>query len=74
MDSSSVKQSNEPKYVGHGLGGAGPNIDYSTSYYDTPEYVVDVLGGAVLKTYRRLPESRNPRLSLPGIEPATCIL
>ena len=33
--------------------------DNSTNYYDTPKYVVDVFGGAVSKTYRHLPESRN---------------
>ena len=31
----------------------------STNYYDTPKYVIDVLGGAVSETYIRLPESRN---------------
>ena len=34
------------------------NTDNSPTYYDTPEYVVDVLGGAVSDTYRRLPESK----------------
>ena len=33
----------------------------STNYYDTPKYVVDALGGAVSKTYKRLPEGRNHR-------------
>ena len=37
------------------------NTDNNTSYDDTPKYVVDVVGGAVSKTYRRLPESRNHR-------------
>ena len=35
------------------------NTDNSTNYYDTPKYVVHVLRGAVSKTYRRLPETRN---------------
>ena len=37
------------------------NTDNITNYYDAPKYVVDVLGGAVSKTYRCLPESRNRR-------------
>ena len=38
------------------------NTHYSTNCYDTSKYAVDVLsGGAVPKTYRRLPESRNHR-------------
>ena len=37
------------------------NTDTITNYNSTPKYVVDVLGGAVLTTYRRLPESRNHR-------------
>ena len=31
------------------------------NYHDKPKYVVEVLGGAVSKTYRHLPESRNHR-------------
>ena len=38
------------------------NTDTITNYSDTPMiYAVDVLEGAVLKTYRRLAESRNRR-------------
>ena len=37
------------------------NIDSSINYYGKSKYVVDVLGGAESKTYRRLPESRNHR-------------
>ena len=33
----------------------------STNDDDPPEYVIDILGGAVSKTHRRLPESRNHR-------------
>ena len=32
------------------------NADNNTDYYGTPKYVVDVLGRAVSKTHRRLPE------------------
>ena len=35
------------------------HTDYNTNYDGTPKYVVDVLGGAVSKTYRRLPGIRN---------------
>ena len=37
------------------------NTDNNTNYYDTPKYVVDVLGGVVSKTYRHLTKSRNHR-------------
>ena len=37
------------------------NTDNITNYYDRPKYVVDILGGAVSKTYRRLSEHRNHR-------------
>ena len=38
------------------------NTDHSANYYDTPKYVVDVLGGAVSESYiYYLPESRNHR-------------
>ena len=37
------------------------STDNSTNYYDTPKYVLDVLGDAVSKTYKRLPESRKYR-------------
>ena len=59
--------------------GAGPtNTDNGTNYYDMPKYVVDVLGRAVSKTYRRLPESRNHRHPLRIIfiflfEPYLCL-
>ena len=43
------------------------NTDKSINYCDTPKYVVDVLGGAVSKIYRRLPESRNHRQRKPMI-------
>ena len=43
-------------------GGAGSKkMQNSTNYYDTPKYVVDVLGGVVSKIYSRLSESRNHR-------------
>ena len=35
------------------------NTDNSTNYYDTPMYVVNVLGGAVSRTYICLPESKT---------------
>ena len=43
------------------------NTDNSTKYYDTPRYVVDVLGGSVSKTYRRLPESKSTGMLLINI-------
>ena len=43
------------------------NTDNGTNYYEMPKYVVDVLGGAVSKTYRRLPQSRNHRNPLRNI-------
>ena len=49
----------QPKYVGHVLDQI--NTDNSANDYDTPKYVVDVLGRVVSKTNRRLPESRNRR-------------
>ena len=55
----SVKQSDSPSTLYTYLGGV--ESDNSTNYYDTPTYVVDVLGGAMSKSYRRLTESRNPR-------------
>ena len=35
------------------------NTDSSTNCYDTPKYVVQVLGGAASKTKIRLPQKRN---------------
>ena len=63
MDTSSVKQSDSTSTLHTYWEEPDQRHTYnsSTNYYDTPRYVVDVLGGAVSKTYRRLPESRNHR-------------
>ena len=60
MDTSCcVKQSNNPSSLDTYWEESNQiNTDNSTSYYDAPKYVVDVLGGAVSKTYRHLSESR----------------
>ena len=64
MDSSSVKQSDSPSTLDTCWEELDQtNADNITNYYDTPKLVVDVLGRAVSKTYRRLPESRNFRHS-----------
>ena len=62
MDTFCVKQSDSPSTL-HACWGEPDqrNTNNITNYYDTPKYVVDGLGGAVSKTYRRLPESRNHR-------------
>ena len=58
----SVKQLDSPSTLRTYWGGAyQTNTDSNNNYYDTPKYVVDVIRGAVSKTYRRLPESRNHR-------------
>ena len=55
-----MKQSDSPSTLRTYCGGAGSNnTDNSTNYYDTTKYVVDVLGEALSKTYRRFPKSRN---------------
>ena len=57
-----MKQSDSPSTLPMYWGESDPiNTDNSTNCYDTPKYVVNVLGGVVLKTYRLLPESRNYR-------------
>ena len=62
VDTSCVKQSDSPSTLYTYCGEPDQrNTDTSTNYYDTSKYVIDVLGGAVSKTYRRLPESRNHR-------------
>ena len=60
VDTSSVKQSDKPKYVVH-VSGEVVSKKYRQHYNDTPKYVMHVLGGAVSKTYRRLSESKNYR-------------
>ena len=62
MDTSCVKQSDNPSAL-HTYWGEPDqrHRDKSTNYYDTPKNVVDVLGGVVLNTSRRLPERRNHR-------------
>ena len=68
MDTSSVKQSDSPSTLDtYWEEPDQTRTDNSTNYYDTPKYVVDVLGGVVSKTYIRLPESRNYRHGLPLI-------
>ena len=62
MDTSGVKQSDTFKYVAHVLEKpCQRNTDNMPNYYDTPKYVVCVLGGVVPKTDIRLPESRSHR-------------
>ena len=61
MDTSCVKQSDKSKYVAYWEEPHQRNVDNNTNYYDTPKYVVHVLGGAVSKTYRRISESRDHR-------------
>ena len=62
MGTSCVKQSDRPSTLHtYWQEPDKKNTDNITNYYDTPKYVVDVLGGAVSNTYRRLPESRNHR-------------
>ena len=62
MDTSCVKQSDSPSTLDtYWEEPDQRNTDNITNYYDTPKYVVDILGGAVSKTYRRLSESRNHR-------------
>ena len=59
-DTSYVKQPDSPSMLHTYWKEPGlRNTDNSTNYYGTLKYVVDVLGGAVSKTYIRLPESRN---------------
>ena len=62
METSYVKRSDSPSTLHTYWEEPGQrNTDNITYYYDTPKYVVKVLGGAVSKTYRRLPETRNRR-------------
>ena len=61
MDTSCLKQSNKLKYVANVFGRAVSKKYRQYHYYDTPKYVVQVLGGVVSKIHRRLPESRNRR-------------
>ena len=63
MDTCCVKQSDSPSTLHtHWEEPDQRNTGNSTNYCDTPKYVVvDVLGRAVSKTYRRLPESRYHR-------------
>ena len=62
MDTSCVKQSDSPGTLHTNREESDHRNADITDYYETPnKYVVDVpvLGGAVSKTYIRLPESRN---------------
>ena len=62
MDTSCAKQSESPsKLHTYWEEPDQTNTDNITNCYDRPKYVVDVLGRAVSKTYRRLPESINHR-------------
>ena len=60
MDTSCVKQSDSPSTLHTYLEKSDyKNTDNSTRFYDTSKYVVDVLGGAVSKAYRRLPRAET---------------
>ena len=62
MDASYVKQPDSPSMLHKYWEEPDQRNTYNnTSYYDTPKYVVGVLGGTVSKTSRRLPERRNHR-------------
>ena len=45
-----------------------------TKYYGTRKYVVDVLEGAMSKTYRRLRESRNHRHVITSLSRAQSVI
>ena len=57
----SVKKVDSPSTL-RGSWGEPDQTNIDTNYY-TPKYVVDVLGGAVSETYKRLLESTNYRHS-----------
>ena len=67
MDTSCVKQSDSSSTLDtYWAESDQANTDNINKYYDTPKYVVDVLGGAVSKIFRRLPKSRSCRQSFAG--------
>ena len=56
--------------IGEGLDQT--NTNNITNYYNTPKYVVDVLGKPASKTHRRFPEGRNHRHELVSSRRMSC--